>query len=74
MTNWKDTQFDGIQAAYTVARHDVSRKLSASMTYALPQLEGASITGTASYQDNNSNLDINTYERTQFSLSVTKRF
>lgn len=72
--SYTDTQFEGIQAAYTVARHDVSRKLSASMTYALPQLKGASVTGTASYQDNNSNLPINTYERTLFSLSFTKRF
>lgn len=72
--SYTDTQFEGIQAAYTVARHDVSRKLSASMTYTLPKLKGASITGTASYQDNNSNLAINTYERTLFSLSFTKRF
>lgn len=72
--SYTDTQFEGIQAAYTVARHDVSRKLSASMTYALPQLKGASVTGTASYQDNDSNLPINTYERTLFSLSFTKRF
>lgn len=69
-----DTQFKGIQAAYTVARHDVSRKLSASMTYTIPQFKGVSVTGTASHQNNNSNLSINNYERTLFSFSLTKRF
>lgn len=69
-----NTQFKGIQAAHTVARHDESRKLSASMTYTIPKFKGVSVTGTASHQNNNSNLSINNYERTQFSLSFTKRF
>lgn len=72
--SYTDTQFDGIQAAYTKARHDVSQKISGSVSYSLPQLTGADITGSASYQNNDSNLDINKYERTEFSLSITKRF
>lgn len=72
--SYTDTQFEGIQAAYTVARHDTSRKLGASVTYLLPKLQGASVSATTSYQDNNSNLDINTYGRALFSLSFTKRF
>ena len=72
--SYTSTQFDGIQAAYTEAREDVSRKLSASVTYTIPEMDGLSLLGSVSYQDNDSNLDINTYERTQFSLSLTKRF
>ena len=72
--SYTDTEFDGIQAAYTVARHDKSKRLSAFMSYALPNIENAEISASASYQDNDSNLPINTYDRTQFSLSFTKRF
>jgi len=72
--SYTSTEFDGIQAAYTQAREDVSRKLSASVTYAIPEMDDLSLLGSVSYQDNDSNLDINTYERTQFSLSLTKRF
>ena len=72
--SYTSTEFDGIQAAYTEARGDVSRKLSASVTYTIPEMDGLSLLGSVSYQDNDSNLDINTYERTQFSLSLTKRF
>lgn len=72
--SYTSTEFDGIQAAYTEAREDVSRKLSASVTYTIPEMDGLSLLGSVSYQDNDSNLDINTYERTQFSMSLTKRF
>ena len=68
------TQFDGIQAAHTQAREDLSRKLSASVTYTIPKMDGISLQGSLSHQDNNSNLGINTYERTQFSLSLTNKF
>lgn len=68
------TEFDGIQAAYTEAREDVSRKLSASVTYTIPEMDGLSLLGSVSYQDNESNLEINNYERTNLSLSLTKRF
>jgi tetratricopeptide (TPR) repeat protein len=72
--SYTDTQFDGIQAAYTEARYDISRKISANVSYAIPQLDGMTLQGSVSYQDNDSNLDINTYDRTLFSLSLTKRF
>lgn len=72
--SYTSTEFDGIQAAYTEAREDVSRKLSASVTYIIPEMDGLLLLGSVSYQDNDSNLDINTYERTQFSMSLTKRF
>lgn len=72
--SYTSTEFDGIQAAYTEAREDVSRKLSASVTYTIPEMDGLSLLGSVSYQDNDSNLDINTYGRTLLSLSVTKRF
>lgn len=72
--SYTDTQFDGIQAAYTEARHDVSRKISANVSYTIPQMDSMTLQGSVSYQDNDSNLDINNYDRTQFSLSLTKRF
>lgn len=72
--SYTDTQFDGIQAAYTEARQDVSRRVSANVSYTIPQLDGMTLQGSASYQNNDSNLDINNYERIQFSLSLTKRF
>jgi hypothetical protein len=72
--SYTSTQFEGIQAAYTEAREDVSRKLSASLTYTIPEMDGLSVLGSVSYQDNESNLDINNYERTLFSLSLTQRF
>jgi len=72
--SYTDTQFEGIQAAYTEARHDVSRRISADISYAIPQMDGLSLLGSISYQENESNLDINNYDRTLFSLSVTKRF
>lgn len=72
--SYTDTQFDGIQAAYTEARHDVSRKISANVSYAIPQMNGMTLQGSVSYQDNDSNLDINNYDRTLFSVSLTKRF
>lgn len=72
--SYTSTEFDGIQAAYTEAREDVSRKISASLAYTIPEMDGLSLLGSVSYQDNDSNLDINTYGRTQFSLSLTKRF
>jgi hypothetical protein len=71
---YTSTQFEGIQVAYTEAREDVSRKLSASTTYAIPQMDGLSVLASVSYQDNESNLDINNYDRTQVSLSLTKRY
>jgi hypothetical protein len=72
--SYTDTQFEGIQAAYTEARHDVSKRISATVSYDLPQMDGLSVLGSMSYQDNNSNLDINTYDRANLSLSLTKRF
>lgn len=72
--SYTDTQFDGIQAAYTEARHDVSKRISANVTYNIPDMNGLTLQGSASYQNNDSNLDINNYDRTQFSLSLTKRF
>ena len=72
--SYTDTEFDGIQAAYTVARHDKSKRISGFLSYALPNVENAEISASASYQDNDSNLPTNTYDRTQFSLSFTKRF
>jgi hypothetical protein len=72
--SYTDTQFEGIQAAYTIARHDVSQKISASVSYTIPQMDDMSVLGSVSYQNNDSNLDINKYERTLFSLSLTKRF
>ncbi len=74
VASYTRTEFEGIQAAYTERRKDVSRKISASVTYAIPEMDGLSLLGSVSYQNNDSNLDINTYERTQFSLSLTKRF
>ena len=74
IASYTRTEFEGIQAAYTERRKDVSRKITASVTYAIPEMDGLSLLGSVSYQDNDSNLDINTYERTQFSLSLTKRF
>ena len=74
IASYTRTEFEGIQAAYTERRKDVSRKISASVTYAIPEMDGLSLLGSVSYQNNDSNLDINTYERTQFSLSLTKRF
>lgn len=73
-TSFTDSKFDGIQAAYTVPRHDVSRKISANVSYAIPQLQNMTLQGSVSYQDNDSNLDINNYNRSQFSLSITKSF
>lgn len=72
--SYTDTQFDGIQAAYAEARHDISRKLSANISYIIPDTEGLTVGGSASYQENDSNLDINTYDRTLLSLSITKQF
>lgn len=72
--SYTDTQFEGVQAAYTVARHDISKRLSANISYDLPQWQGAELNGSLSLQDNTSNIDLNDYTRTQFSLSLTKRF
>ncbi len=72
--SYTDTKFKGIQAAQTVARHDISRRISANMSYDLPQMQGLSLLGSLSYQDNKSNIDMNNYDRLQLSLSVTRRF
>jgi Protein of unknown function (DUF560). len=72
--SYTDTQFEGIQAAYGVARHDISKRISANVSYAVPQWQGAELNGALSFQDNTSNIDMNDYTRTQFSLSLTKRF
>jgi len=72
--SYTDTQFEGIQAAYGVARHDISKRISANISYAVPQWQGAELNGALSFQDNTSNIDMNDYTRTQFSLSLTKRF
>jgi hypothetical protein len=37
-------------------------------------MDGMTLQGSVSYQNNDSNLDLNTYNRTLFSLSLTKRF
>jgi len=72
--SYTETRFDGIQAAFTEARHDSSPSITGSLSYALPFDLSSSITASASYQNNNSNLDINEYDRTRFSLTFTKRF
>jgi hypothetical protein len=72
--SYTDTQFEVIQAAYTMARHDISRRISANMSYDLPQVQGLSLLGSVSYQENKSNIDMNNYDRLQLSLSVTRRF
>lgn len=72
--SYTSTEFDGIQAAYTEAREDISRRISASVTYTIPEMDGLSLLGSVSYQNNDSNLDINNYDRTLYSLSLTKRF
>lgn len=72
--SYTDTQFDGIQAAYTEARHDISRRISIDVSYAIPSMKGLSVQGSVSYQENDSNLDINNFNRTLYSLSLTKQF
>jgi hypothetical protein len=72
--SFTDTRFDGIQAAYTEARHDVSRKISASVAYTMPKMQGLTLESSVSYQENDSNLDINNYNRELYSLSLMKRF
>ena len=72
--SYTSTQFDGVQAAYTEARDDLSRKLSASLTYVIPKMESLSVLGSMSYQVNKSNLDINNFARKQFSISLSKKF
>jgi tetratricopeptide (TPR) repeat protein len=67
-----ETKFEGIQAAYTVAREDLSRQLAATVSYKLS--DSMTLDGSLSFQDNDSNLDINTYDRTQLSVSFVRRF
>ena len=78
--SYADTQYDGIQAAQTEARHDMAPSISGSLSYALPLSEAlpfaanSVVAFNANYTDNRSNLDINDYNRTQVSLTFTKRF
>jgi outer membrane protein len=72
--SYTNTQFEGIQAAYSIARHDIAKRLVASVSYALPQWQGAELAGSVSLQDNASTIDLNEYTRTQIALSLTKRF
>jgi hypothetical protein len=72
-----DTQYEGIQAAYREARHDVSKTISMDVSYNLGKLtkvRGLELQGSVSVQRNESNLAINAYDRSQISLSLTKNF
>jgi tetratricopeptide (TPR) repeat protein len=72
--SYTDTKFEGIQRAYTKARNDLSKRISLNVSYLIPGVSGLSLRGDVSYQDNDSNLGINTYDRTNFSISLTKSF
>jgi len=72
--SYSDTAYEGIQAAYLDARQDASRKVSADITYMISHIAGSEVAASASYLDNSSNLEINTFARSEFSLSFTKRF
>lgn len=72
--SYTDTEFEGVQAAYTQARHDVSKRITATVSYTLPNMNSTSVLGSLSYENNKSNLDINNFERTLLSLSLTKKF
>lgn len=78
--SYSDSEYDGIQAAQTVARHDHAPSVSGSLSYALqpseafPFAENSVISLNATYTDNRSNLEVNDYDRTQVSLTFTKRF
>ncbi len=45
-----------------------------NVTYTIPQMDNLWLLGSVSYQSNDSNLDINNYIRTLYSVSITKRF
>jgi hypothetical protein len=71
--SYTDTEFEGIQPAYTEARKDISKRVSLNASYLISELD-VTLRANASYQDNNSNLDINNYDREYFSLSLLKQF
>ena len=71
---YSDIEYDGIQNAYTEARHDKAKSLSASVNYSFKSIKNTDVNFSVSYQDNDSNLAINRYVRTQSTVSVTKRF
>lgn len=71
---YTDTKFKGIQAAYTEARHDNSTRISLNGSYIIPKIKNLNLNADISYENNDSNLDINTFDRVYTSISFTKRF
>lgn len=72
--SYTDTKFDGIQAGYTEARHDRATRVAAAVYYSVPSVKDLTLSGAINYHDNQSNQDLNDYDRTQITVSLTKRY
>ncbi len=69
-----ETDFDGIQAAYGVARRDVLQQLNIGLSYGVPSWKGVELSGALNIQGNQSTIGMNQYDRSQVTVSLTKKF
>lgn len=70
---YTDTKYEGVEPAYTEARHDKSDSLTASVTVPLKQLR-SDINLSVSHTENASSLNIYDYNRDQVFISLQKQF
>lgn len=71
--NYMDTRYQGLEAAFTEIRHDKTARLSLGASYRLAKL-GAEASLSVSYTDNDSNLSLYEYDRSQVSVTLGKAF
>jgi len=67
------SQYDVREAAYSVARENITRTIGASVRYENPE-NGWDIDVGVSYTDNDSNLSLYTYEKLQATGTIRKKF
>ena len=71
--SYTDSQYEGIEAAYDVARHDQTKYVGLDLSYKIKSLD-LDLVGSVSFTDNKSNLEMYGYDRTQVSFTVKKSF
>jgi len=78
--SYSNLRFDGIQSAQTEAREDQTFSLSGTLSYNLKPSEKLGFTQNSAvsldltYTENQSNLEINDFDRTKLTIAFTKQF
>ena len=72
-TSINNTDYDGIEVAYSKSREDTSKSLSGNFSYFLDGIK-SNLSFNVSYTKNNSNIEMYDYDRKQMGITLSRSF